>query len=896
MKIANRLPDVRIRDWQIATAGALLAGFLFYSIQFTNALFGNTEQIYLGWGCFAIIFLMSRAGKSHLHPWRLVLILLSTFLALRYIQWRTFDTLIYTGPLDFVGMSLLYLAEVYGFAIYLLGMFVNIWPLESKHVPLPDEVELLPVVDVFIPTYNEPDEIVRITATAATQIDYPKEKLRVYILDDGGTHAKRNHPEQGMAAWERHHRMRRMADELGIGYLTRETNQQAKAGNINHALQYTDGDLVLILDCDHVPTRDILQNTVGQFVADDKLFLVQTPHFFINPSPIEKSLSGIANPSVESDMFYRRIHPAMNFWNASYFCGSAALLRRRHLMEVGGVCGTTITEDAETAFQLHSRGYNSSYVNKPMVCGLSPESYDDYVIQHSRWAQGMVQMLLLNNPLRMKGLTFPQRMAYFNSCFFWLFGFPRFIYFIAPASYLILGLNIYHASWMQIVAFTAPYVLSIYVMMNYFHAGTRQPFFSEIYETVQSLFLMPAVISVLLNPWRPSFKVTPKGRLNDKEYLSPVAAPFFLVIAINLAALVLAGMRWFTEPILRDVIMVTGIWCLYNLCMVIMSLGAFWERKQVRKFYRINASGPVVVHFPRMGTSITGEVRDVSATGISFEIAPPFLPREQEQVILEVRDSYGRDYRFESKIQRVIGRNGKYFCGSEFMAERVSHADVVGYVFGDSRRWQDVWAQKTAATGTFRMLWHFAVMGIKGFRDSAFALLKDALRYLWKLAVKWLTTPVLRDRLLTAGCWCMYHFHLWLASLAEMFSRKQTRKLQRVNASGKASIYFPRLNATLQGEMVDVSLIGIGIMADLPFKLEERERVTVRTAVRNGEEYQFDCRIRRAIGRDTKFLCGAEFVADIFTYPKIVRFVYGNSLNMMRSSPMAGSMSARAKP
>ena len=196
-----------------------------------------------------------------------------------------------------------------------------------------------------------------------------------------------------------------MAAALGIGYLTRETNQQAKAGNINHALQYTDGDLVLVLDCDHVPTRDILQNTVGQFLADPKLFLVQTPHFFINPTPVEKNLEGRAIPSGESDMFYRRIHPALNFWNASYFCGSAALLRRKYLMEVGGICGTTITEDAETAFQLHSRGYNSVYVNNPMVCGLSPESYDDYVTQRSRWAQGMVQLVMLNNPLTTKGLV-----------------------------------------------------------------------------------------------------------------------------------------------------------------------------------------------------------------------------------------------------------------------------------------------------------------------------------------------------------------------------------------------------------------------------------------------------------------------------------------------------------
>jgi cellulose synthase (UDP-forming) len=891
MRLQNLMPDIKMDSraastgsgqvWQVATAGVLLIGVLLYFIQFTYAYFDNFKQMYLGWGCFIAIFIMYRIKLFHRQPWRFVFILLAAFMALRYFQWRAFDTLMYTGPFDFIGMSLLFLAEVYGLIVYFLGMFVNIWPLESKHVPLPNEIELLPTVDVFIPTYNEPDEIIRITATAASQLDYPREKLRVYILDDGATQDKRNHPETGMAAWERHFRIREMAEELGIGYITRETNQQAKAGNINHALENSDSDLVLFLDCDHVPTRDILQNTVGHFIADPKLFLVQTPHFFINPTPVEKNLAGMT-PSGENDMFYRRIHPSLNFWNASYFCGSAALLRRKYLLEVGGICGTTITEDAETAFRLHSRGYNSVYVNKPMVCGLSPESYDDYVVQRSRWAQGMIQLVMLNNPLKTKGLSLPQKIAYFNSSFFWFFGFPRFIYFIAPASYLIFGLNVYHASWLQILSFALPYVLSIYVVMDFFYAGTRQPFFSEIYESVQSLFLIPAVISVLLNPWSPSFKVTPKGLTNEKDYLSPLAAPFFLVIAINLIAIVLASIKWFTEPILRDVIMVTGVWCIYNLYLSLMSLGAFWEHKQIRKFYRINASGPVTAYFPRMGTYHHGEVRDVSMTGIGFEIALPFLPREQEQVALEVKDSYGREYRFENKIQHATGQNGKYFCGSEFTGDRVSYANAVSYVFGDSLRWQDVWDQKSNARGTYRMLWYFFVSGTKGFIGSALPLLRAALLKLWKLAVRWLTTSILRDKLLAAANWCVYYFYSALASLVEILDRKRARKLRRINTSGAATIYIPRLNATLMGELADFSLTGIGVLVELPFELKERERITIRTKGRDGKECQFECYILRTIKRGAKSLCGTEFIVDTFSYPRIVKFVYGDSLQMLR--------------
>lgn len=884
MSKINFIPDIRKYDrvWQVAAVGVILAGILFYFLHFTYTYFDISKQTYLGWGCCIAIFLMYKVKKFRQQPLRLIFICLSAFLAFRYIQWRAFDTLLYTGPLDFIGMSLLFLAEVYGLAIYFMGMFVNVWPLESKHIPLPKETEQLPTVDVFIATYNEPDDIIRTTATAAIQMDYPKEKFRVYLIDDGGTEAKRNDPENGMEAWKRHYRLRQMAAELGIGYLTRETNQQAKAGNINHALQYTDGELVLFLDCDHVPTKDILQYTVGHFIADPKLFLAQTPHFFINPTPMEKNLEGMSDFSGENDLFYRRIHPSLNFWNASYFCGSAAVLRRKYLIEVGGISGATITEDAETAFLLHSHGYNSIYINRPMVCGLSPESYDGYVIQRSRWAQGMVQLVLLNNPLGRKGLSLPQRIAYFNSSFFWFFGFSRFIYFIAPAAYLILGLSMYNASWLQIVAFTLPYVLSVYISMDYFYHGTRQPFFSEIYESVQSLFLIPAVLSVLLNPWKPSFKVTSKGLTNEKNYLSPLAAPFFLVIAINVIAVIMAYIKWINEPMLHDVIVVTVIWSIYNLYLALVSLGAFWERKQIRKFHRIRAGGLVAVHFPRMGTSHTGEVCDVSLTGIGFEIQLPFLPREHEQVVLEVKDSYGREYRFENYIRRAVSLGGKYYCGSEFITEHVSYADVISYVFGDSRRWQENWERKSEAHGTYRMLWYFMKTGVQGFLGSVVPLFLLASRKLWKLAVKWTTTPILRDKILAITSWCVYYFYLAVATLLEYLDHKHVRILPRIHVSGSATIYFPRLDATLIGDVEDVSLTGAGIIAELPFKIRERERVTIKMNGKDGKGYQFASVIERVIERGEKSLCGANFIVDVSSYAKIVRFVYGDSLHMLR--------------
>ncbi len=145
------------------------------------------------------------------------------------------------------------------------------------------------------------------------------------------------------------------------------------------------------------------------------MFLVQTPHFFINPDPIEKNLQTFTQMPSENEMFYRVIQRGLDYWNAAFFCGSAAVLRRKYIMEIGGISGDTITEDAETALTMHARGYNSAYIAKPMISGLQPETLGGFIGQRVRWAQGMLQIFLLKNPLVLPGLTLPQRLCYFSS-------------------------------------------------------------------------------------------------------------------------------------------------------------------------------------------------------------------------------------------------------------------------------------------------------------------------------------------------------------------------------------------------------------------------------------------------------------------------------------------------
>jgi cellulose synthase (UDP-forming) len=688
----------------------------------------NTQYI-IGWGFTALLIVLKKIEKFKKPPLRILFILISTFITLRYWMWRTTETLVWTDGIDFIGMTLLYLAELYAIAIHFMGIFTNIWPMENKPASMPEDISLYPSVDVLIPTYNESEDIVKITVTAAINIDYPKEKLNIYILDDGATVAKRNNPNSSADAWERHYALRRIAKELGVNYLTRETNARAKSGNQNHGIRLASSDLILALDCDHVPTRDILKTMVGWFIKDEKLALVQTPHFFINPSPLEKNIAVMQDAPSENEMFYRSVHKGLDFWNSSFFCGSAAMLRRKYLLEVGGIAGETITEDCETAFMLHKRGYTSVFLSRPLVCGLSPESFDDLILQRSRWAQGMTQVLFLNNPLLTKGLKWYQRISYFNNCFFWLFGVSRFIFTISPVLFLFFGMKIYFASVSQVLAYALPHIIGSMILMDFMYGKFRWPFFSELFENIQAIFLMPVVLSVFVNPRKPSFKVTPKGKSFEEDFLSPMARPFLIMCLILMITMPIAIIKWFAYPLYRDVIVITIVWSFYNLSLAMASFGVFIEKKQIRRYHRLWAKGKALIHFTRLNESIEADIRDISLSGCGFSFKLDSVLTPLEHIIFETRDSYGRKYKIEARMRQIKKMDDTYTCGCEYTpSEKTPFSTLVGFVYGDSQNWVNFWERQKKSPNPLKLFFIIMQMMVKGSKTIVVATIQYILR------------------------------------------------------------------------------------------------------------------------------------------------------------------------
>ena len=556
--------------WVFAAATALLVITLPISLQ------AQLIAVLLVLAVMILLKLLNLGGV-----WRLVALALGTTIVLRYVYWRTTSTLPPVNQLEsFIPGFLLYLAEMYSVFMLALSLFVVAAPLPPRQAREKWHSDRLPNVDVFIPTYNEDANLLANTLAAALAMNYPSDRLKVWLLDDGGTAQKRlsHNAGESQTAQKRHENLKKLCADMGATYLTRDHNEHAKAGNLNNGMLHSQADLIAVFDADHAPARDFLIQTVGYFEQDPKLFLVQTPHFFLNPDPLERNLRTFEKMPSENEMFYGIIQRGLDKWNAAFFCGSAAVLRREALDEAGGFSGVSITEDCETALELHSCGWNSLYVDTPLIAGLQPATFASFIGQRSRWAQGMMQILRFRFPLFKQGLSLPQRLCYMSSTLFWLFPFPRTIFLIAPLFYLFFDLQIFTASGGEFLAYTSTYIIVNLMMQNFLYGKYRWPWISELYEYIQTVHLLPAVISVILNPRKPTFKVTAKDESILHSRLSEISRPFFIIFGILLIAVGVTVYRVINEPYKADLTLVVGGWNILNLLLAGCALGVVSER------------------------------------------------------------------------------------------------------------------------------------------------------------------------------------------------------------------------------------------------------------------------------------------------------------------------------
>ena len=576
------------------------------------------QQTILGLLTVFLAIWMDRSSTSYLVT--LTLMFVSCYSTFRYGFWRFSTTLAYFfdpavkwTPLNAFFIWLLVGAEAYAFIILFLGYMQTLWPLRRTPVPLPDDPNDWPAVDLLIPSYNEPLNVVRYTALAAMNIDWPSDKLSVYILDDG-----------------KREEFRAFAEEAGIGYMTRDDNKHAKAGNINRALKRLTAPYVTIFDCDHVPTRSFLQVTIGWFIRDKNLGMLQTPHHFYSPDPFERNLEQFRIIPNEGELFYGIVQDGNDFWNATFFCGSCAILRRTALDQIGGIAVETVTEDAHTSLRMQMNGWNTAYINIPQAAGLATESLGGHVKQRIRWARGMIQIMRTDNPLFAKGLKLYQRICYFNAMSHFLYALPRLIFLSAPLIYLILGQVNVPGYWAAILAYAFPHLILSGITNSRIQGQHRHSYWNEIYETILSPYILMPTMLALVSPKLGSFEVTAKGGVVSNRYFDTrIASPFLFMLGLDLIGLLMAIPRyhyfdlwpfniWY-DGIHPGTIIMNAIWTVFNMIVLGVCTAVAWESQQRRTTVRVTMAVPADVMFAD-GSLAPGVTVDMSSGGLAIKI------------------------------------------------------------------------------------------------------------------------------------------------------------------------------------------------------------------------------------------------------------------------------------
>jgi cellulose synthase (UDP-forming) len=353
-------------------------------------------------------------------------------------------------------------------------------------------------------------------------MDYPRKT--VYLLDD-----------------QRRPAMRQLASELGCCYLDRPDNRHAKAGNLNHALARTGGELIVCFDADFVPVRNFLQRTVG-FFRDPVVALVQTPQNFFNEDAVTRNLGLERALEDEQRLFFRTLQPGRDAVNAIVCHGSCFVARRLALEAIGGVPTETITEDWATSIKLQAAGYKLLYLNEALSAGMSADRCGEFVQQRSRWAQGTLQALFAStNPLTIPGLNWKQRLMHCSAIIYYLGSVTTLFNLVAPLLFLFFGAHLLRMTVAEIVFYRLPFTLGFSLLYSWLTLRTRSALWTEFYEAFLAPSMGITVLRSLCRPFGTGFRVTDKAiRRQGLSVNRRVAFPFALLFVLHVAGILFA--------------------------------------------------------------------------------------------------------------------------------------------------------------------------------------------------------------------------------------------------------------------------------------------------------------------------------------------------------------------
>lgn len=555
-----------------------------------------------------------------------------------YILWRLFFTIpVGFGVISFVAGLTLAIAE----AISILQLLDNY--KNTKHSIEPECPVISPAwypdVDVLIATHNESYKLLHATVNGCIHMEYPdKEKVHIYICDD------MNRPE-----------IKRLANEMGVGYFGLEHNTHKKAGNLNHALENTHSPLVATFDADMIPMHSFLMKTVPYFFLpklkktrfgswvkrtpdeidpNNKIGFVQTPQSFYNPDLFQYNLYSEENIPNEQDYFFREINVGRNRTNSPIYAGSNTVISRNALNDVGNIVLDCITEDFATGMLIQSKGYTTYAISEVLAHGLSPSTFRDLIRQRERWGRGCIQSFRRVKIFQNTDVPLATKLSYLNCILYWWTFFARFIFIIAPLLYVLFHVMVFYANPIQLILIWLPsYLLQLYVLRKS-SGNIRNTRWSNTIDTILFPYLMFPIILESLGIKLRSFNVTRKDNPTNRSGINLIwGLPHIILAVMSVISLVISIHQTEQYGAVFNVIII--YWLFINLYSLIMAILFMSGRNNLRNFYRYNIqlSAEIEDH----AKTRSGKTLDISENGLRILLDNPIRFTEGKGLKIKIK-------------------------------------------------------------------------------------------------------------------------------------------------------------------------------------------------------------------------------------------------------------------
>ena len=534
--------------------------------------------------------------------------------SLRYLIWRS-TTLNTAHPLSLLCSALLLAVELLLLPTLLLQL-----PASSRFDPEQSSREVnarlrqgadpgasAPLVDVWIPTYNEPERLVRRAILSCRNLRHPQ--LRITVLDDGHRPA-----------------MAELAADLGVAYLSRAGNAHRKAGNLNHALQHCNGEFIAVFDCDFMPFPSFLERCLPLF-SDPRVALVQTPQHYFQADFHNRNLGlDVVMPS-DLDSFFRYQQVLRDRDNAVICCGTSYVVRRRALDSIGGYVTSCLIEDHQTSTKLLTRGWRIRYLNEVLSMGEVPRTFADFLDQRLRWMQGNVQIYLRPQELPIwSTLRWPQLRHYLSLAISLITPFSRLLYLLLPLLSLMLGFSLIAAPPIEYLAYGMPFVLLLHVLPSWMSGYHQFQFWNEVYETLFCLPGLQRLLQVLANPFGihggivTSKDASASGQRANLALSWPLAlllALLLLTLAVRFVVPLWGEGLVAATPLPRGTGLMLG-WNVYNGLVLAVALLACIDQPMRRASDRFPIERVGCLRLG--GQEHWGRTRDLSEQGAAFQL------------------------------------------------------------------------------------------------------------------------------------------------------------------------------------------------------------------------------------------------------------------------------------